>query len=59
MATRRNTTAGPTAAFEVLIALSHDNEDYEVGDTVELTEAQALALGPQIVRPLHPAEPQQ
>lgn len=60
--TRRNTATtatGPSASFEVLVALSHDNEDYAAGDPIELTEAQAVALGPQIVRPVAPAEPKQ
>ena len=52
MATKKTQSLGPAAEFEVLSNLSHDNEDYTPGDTVELTEAQALAAGPEVVRPL-------
>ncbi|MET3461283.1 hypothetical protein [Variovorax atrisoli] len=54
MATRKRTAAeaGPTATFEVISNLSLDNEDYVPGDTVELTEEQAIELGPQVVKPV-------
>lgn len=58
MATRKNAAAaGPTATFKVLSPLSHDGEDYAIGDQVELTEAQALALGPQVVEPVLTEKP--
>jgi len=56
MATRNNRNrpavdTGERASFEVLSNLSHDNEDYLPGDTVDLTESQAIELGPQVVKP--------
>lgn len=57
MASRRNTAAaaqGAKAECRVLSRLSHDNEDYEVDDIVELTEAEFHALGPQVVELLQP-----
>lgn len=52
MATKKNAAAaGPTATFKVLSPLSHDGDDYAIGEAVELTEAQALALGPEVVEP--------
>lgn len=49
----RTAAAGPetTATFEVLSNLSHDHDDYVPGDQIELTEEQAIALGPQVVKP--------
>lgn len=48
----KNTAAAKTTAlFLVKSNLSHDGDDYAVGDTVELTEAQALALGPEVIEP--------
>lgn len=44
------------ATFKVLSPLSHDNEEYAVGEAVELTEAEALALGPQVVEPVPAAK---
>ena len=55
MATRKRTVAaepGTTASFEVLSNLSLDNETYAPGETVELTEEQAIEVGPQVVRPV-------
>ncbi|RSZ35082.1 MULTISPECIES: hypothetical protein [unclassified Variovorax] len=55
MATRNKRTvaeAGPTATFEVLSNLSLDNEDFVPGDTVELSEEQAIEIGPQVVKPV-------
>lgn len=52
--TRKRSVAaepGTTASFEVLSNLSLDNETYAPGETVDLTEEQALELGPQVVRP--------
>lgn len=59
MATRKRTASaepGTTAAFEVLSNLSLDNEPYAPGETVDLTEEQALELGPQVVRPVTAAK---
>lgn len=51
MATKKSADA-PTAKFEVLSPLQHDKVDYAIGETVELTEEQALALVPHTVKPL-------
>lgn len=51
MATTRKTTADATASFIVQSNLSFDGDDYAPGDPVELTEAQALELGPDVVLP--------
>lgn len=51
MATKKTATTAATAAYVVISPLSHDGEDYGVGDTVELTEAQAEALIPHTVKP--------
>lgn len=56
MATKLKAAAGPTALFTVLSNLSHDGDDYAVGDTVELTEAHALALGSDVVAPAKAAK---
>lgn len=59
MATRNRKTAaepGTTATFDVISNLSLDNEDYVPGDTVELTEAQAVEIGPQVVQPAKAAK---
>lgn len=55
MATQKK-AAGATAKFEVISPLQHDGEEYAIGETVELTEAQALALVPHTVKPLGKAE---
>lgn len=56
MATRKRTASAEagapvTAAFEVVSNLSLDNEDYVPGDTVYLTEDQAIEVGSQVVKP--------
>lgn len=55
MATRNKRTAaaepGTTASFVVQSNLSLDNESYAPGDLVDLTEDQAIELGPEVVRP--------
>lgn len=53
MATKQSKAAlGPTAQFTVLSNLSHDGEDYKPDEIVELTEAQAIAAGPDVVEPV-------
>lgn len=46
MATSRKqaAAAATTAAYEVVSPLDHDGDHYAVGDTVDLTEAQAAPL---------------
>lgn len=55
MATRNKRTnaaePGVTASFVVQSNLSLDNESYAPGDLVDLTEDQAIELGPEVVRP--------
>lgn len=51
MATPRKPAAGPIATFIVQSNLSLDGDDYAPGDPVELTEAQAVELGPEVVLP--------
>lgn len=41
---KKTTAKSATAQFEVVSRLEHDGETYMPGDTVELTEAQALPL---------------
>lgn len=51
-AKQQQTKTEDTQDHEVLSRLSHDGVDYQVGDTVALTAAQAQALGTQVVRPV-------
>lgn len=54
MATKKNDGAGSTeakATYEVVAKLRHDGEDYEAGDTVDLTENQAKLLLGHTVNP--------
>lgn len=43
---KANAKAAPTQAYKVLaVAVRHDGQMYEVGSTMDLTEAQAERLG--------------
>lgn len=46
--------SGEVAAYEVVSPLSHDGEDYAVGDDVVLTPEQAAPLVPHTVREREP-----
>ncbi len=50
MATKK-AVPGPKALFRVRSPIKHDGESYGVDDEVELTQAQAEALGTEHVTP--------
>ncbi len=45
----------PTTDYEVISPLSHDLEDYAIGDTVALTDDQAKPLLGRAVKAIEPA----
>jgi hypothetical protein len=50
--TRADAPKAPTASYTVIDPLKFDGDDYAVGDTVELTEAQAAPLLGTVVKPV-------